>query len=550
MSEPVSIIAEITLSEAAFKRFINAKPKPFSRYDDWGNARHCGMWNGAEPEGSGKLQPDPGTAIKHQIAANLSTIVDCESGLLICRYEPETGRMLYLHTFPGDWWLLARAELAMLRRAADYKDVSERDYAIVSAAPPYAASLEELHAVLAIDVKHSELIEPSTMPRQTLAALRDRLFDAYVQAESTLPDRADNELMQAWYLRLTKQPSVLAPPLHRAWSSYQRRFERAVIIAQASPEHHEWLLPPDLLTDGRHVFLIGGDPLEGANPHTIQRVSEWLYCDGDRVYWMSRQIEGATSCTIIGGSYWHDGERIFYNGDCLLGTTAQSFRMEGRYLVAGTKVYQWGKLVPEFSGVDFRAIGWHYVVADNQVYYEQEAVPGADPATFVELPAPALAKHDILHAMVGKDAHTVYYGATPWPEAEASTFRRISECYGIDSRHIFRIGEEDGGLILGSHRPSFRFLSWAFAADRAQVYQNGKVLPGATPETFTVLDDSLYGRDGDTIYYGSGPLSPPYDVASFTVTDWCSANDAFGEFSYGRRVRTPRRRRALSKMGE
>ena len=144
--------------------------------------------------------------------------------------------------------------------------------------------------------------------------------------------------------------------------------------------------------------------------------------------------------------------------------------------------------------------GFGYATDGNYVYYEDQIVPGADPATFK------------VEGDFGIDDTSVYYGAQVLPGADPATFKILPR---------------GGG---------------AYASSDKNVWNDDQVIFGADPATFTLLDSTgSYAEDVNTVYYSGTPISG-VDRATFTLVTDPSGNENYDAkdkdnyYLYGDRV--------------
>lgn len=132
----------------------------------------------------------------------------------------------------------------------------------------------------------------------------------------------------------------------------------------------------------------------------------------------------------------------------------------------------------------------------NRVFYREDAIHGADSATFV-----ALDDH------YGKDKSAVYFG---------DTYR--------DGKEYFLVKRVRVGPIVGADAASFRLLKDGYAADVALAYFWGAPFAVRDVASFEVLD---YGFTRDRVRaYNRTTEITDSDGASFAAVDFEHAKDA------------------------
>lgn len=91
-------------------------------------------------------------------------------------------------------------------------------------------------------------------------------------------------------------------------------------------------------------------------------------------------------------------------------------------------------------------------------------------------------------------------------EADAATFKTLPNmgnaessdpAYAVDKNHVFY----RGGMVEGSHGPSFKLIAQMFAKDKGQVYREGMLIQDADPASFEPKDDVFSVDKGHVFRY-------------------------------------------------
>lgn len=134
----------------------------------------------------------------------------------------------------------------------------------------------------------------------------------------------------------------------------------------------------------------------------------------------------------------------------------------------------------------------------NHVYYIDEIVEGADPATFV-------APDDDNPNGLAHDAHDYYLMTYPLHIEDMSSFMKKDEDWAVDSLCVYFLGNvrkpDKSKVPIGDYH-TFHVLNPFYAADAKNVYYENELVEGADPETFAVLKENPhYGKDKNRVYY-------------------------------------------------
>jgi hypothetical protein len=237
--------------------------------------------------------------------------------------------------------------------------------------------------------------------------------------------------------------------------------------------------------------------------------------DHYRVYFGSQPISGAhpASFTLLQSGYARDRAAVYAAGQ-LISTRPATFRSlgEGDYATDGVD-YFWGKR--RFDARSFQLLRWGYARDAFGVYAAGKAMPGRDPATYVQL--------DAVYAV---DRNSVYAGAYTIKGAHPSTFHRIGRGYARDRRTVYFYSVE----LAGADAENFRVISECnatpFATDGTSVYQGDRRLPLVDVRSFRCLGGA-YARDATGIYRDGKRLESA-DAASFYVVRGFGFDKDFG----------------------
>ena len=155
--------------------------------------------------------------------------------------------------------------------------------------------------------------------------------------------------------------------------------------------------------------------------------------------------------------------------------------------------------LPGMSANDISLISpLHVMDTDNNIYFTNKLIPKADPNTFIHFNVAGLADRNIL----SKDKNHVY--------AE---------------NEIVKDADPDSFVYLGPKKIAFfdlntkttnagkEYQDLYYAIDKNYVFANYKILEGADPNSFQLLD-SYYDRDKDFIFYNGEKLEGS-DAQSF-----------------------------------
>ena len=205
-----------------------------------------------------------------------------------------------------------------------------------------------------------------------------------------------------------------------------------------------------------------------------------------------------------GSKYVRQGDNIFYS--------YWTFSFGQRYdTVHGADAASFHS-VKDWVGVD-----------NTHVFYHDQLVPGADPATLQVERKPLL-----------RDQNDYYYRTTAIHVADMKSFKVLKwiedDFYARDSRYAYY-----DTVRIEADLATFKVKDTFVAVDRNHVYRFGKLLPLADPATYDEMWQGFYSRDKAHIWY-MGDLVEGADYATFTVDGDNEAHDKNGRFYRAERV--------------
>ena len=165
-------------------------------------------------------------------------------------------------------------------------------------------------------------------------------------------------------------------------------------------------------------------------------------------------------------------------------------------------VYYCNEILEDADPKTFRALSEEYSADSRYVWYRENKIEGANPQTFV-----APEKNDSLNFTIGlaHDDHDYYRQNNPLHIADMGSFRQIDGSWAVDRQNVYFIGLEahvGKDIVPIGDYSTFRVLNHLYAADAKYVYYKNKVVEGADPKTFVVLDGGNdYGQDKNRVYY-------------------------------------------------
>ena len=164
-------------------------------------------------------------------------------------------------------------------------------------------------------------------------------------------------------------------------------------------------------------------------------------------------------------------------------------------------VYYCNEILKEADPKSFRVISEEYSADSRHVWYREHIIEGANAASFAVLKK----KMKDYFVEMGYDDHDCYFHGDPLHVADMNSFKLIDESWAVDRYNVYYIGIEaelGKDIVPICDYRSFRRLNRLYAADAKCVYYKNKIVKGADPKTFVVLDGgNEYGQDKNRVYY-------------------------------------------------
>ena len=338
------------------------------------------------------------------------------------------------------------------------------------------------------------------------------------------------------------------------------------IISERKPEYDPSTykcLNKTYALDVNHAYY-WDEILEGANPSTFKVLGHHYATDMHHVWYNSIMIEGADPATFAVqdddisdlahealSHLAHDAHDYYRRGQPLNVANMGSFRLiDDNWALDSLQVYyisiyesEEKKAVPVGDYRTFKALNTFYAVDSKYVYYKNNIVEGADPASF------AVLKGEYHYA---KDKNRVYCEAYGSSIRDLNTLKHknmeqagLGNAFHTDGTTVYN--PELMTMPEGTDFATIHRVEGYWFADSKHVYYENRLLPGANPTTFVIFpshyvqedryfvsgdfscidySDSDYSHDGNHVYYRDSLMSDA-DIASFICGYDCVAGQSF-----------------------
>jgi len=230
---------------------------------------------------------------------------------------------------------------------------------------------------------------------------------------------------------------------------------------------------PSYALDKDHVYR-NGIVLKGADPKGFHQPHELLdlWLNTTQVFFEGALVEGADpqNFTLIDEdrSYWHDGAKLYHEATFLELIDRAAISVKGKYLFTAKHVYYDGDAIPGADPLSFSEIaGQDGAAKDNfQVYSYGEVIQGAKPDSYA-----------LLSAGYARDESSLYYRhekvnadvAIDLDSFEIPSDHRY-DFIGFDKDNVYLLSLENILFIDKHHDKDIRYLSRDYVLVNEAIY--------------------------------------------------------------------------------
>ncbi|MCV7321044.1 DKNYY domain-containing protein [Mycolicibacterium confluentis] len=229
-------------------------------------------------------------------------------------------------------------------------------------------------------------------------------------------------------------------------------------------------------------------------------------------------VEGADAATFeaLDRTYGRDSTRVYYDGNALPEADPGSFVLLDRSGFArdDKNVHQADRLLSDDPD-HFEFLAGDMAKDRAAVYWSDGSILSRDPKGFAIV-------SDGDHYLFTKGSADVHVNGVKIADANPSSFRLLSGAYSRDDRSIFYFTDR----VAEAAPANFEVIDGPYATDDRRVYWMGRVIDGADPLSFRVLNvDFECAGDTRRAYYRQTPIDDT-DPATFPdglAVSGCSA---------------------------
>lgn len=586
MAEPLFVLADVEISEAALRRWLKSAPLSATAFDDWPGSVDRG------DSGISQAVTSADLSVADGLVAHCVSSFGLGDGHLHCNYDKQAKALRFAVYFQyGDEAGVMESALAF---CALLRGIAE----IYTAKKPSFIRLFDTGAdILCIEIsqKTSRIV-----PEPVNAQVSPEWFDEWIGQENF--GDPDNVM------------AALFPPLARTLKQ-----QVALGALRASPQ-----APYDydrfFWTDGEHVYGGSSDNpvMKNADPKTFRRVTpansmdSAFYADARQIWYHHpmvnvvpvQSLESGASISMQGWRpFSSDGEPLLRCGDTVWavanvdypnggsifghadypngGNTEGNVKSVLRIIQAHGGIPVWEKRynfeyvrptrvegasfvhVKDCLFEDGKSV---YVQTDRGLIRMEGALPGMttylgglscnngrffrqghaikrplDAAMLRYLDYDLYAdNHHVYQLRDVSDGHAFSPDLHILQDAEPAAFRIMralpNATISADAQHVWLNGE----VIPNSPPEAVKFMGSFFWTDGNRVYNCEKLIQDADPKKFTVLADSDradsdYARQGKVVYFRAEQI-PDADAASFVADGRTAAHDRHRRYEFDRPV--------------
>ncbi len=234
--------------------------------------------------------------------------------------------------------------------------------------------------------------------------------------------------------------------------------------------------------------------------HRYYEVSE------NDVLWAGQPIAGCAPNNFrhIAGEYFGNDDQVLYQGQILPDADPATFVVKDSFAHDAQYVYVEDQKVPSANPESYQPINLAYAKDQQYVFFWSEIMPGADPSSFEVL---YLAKHDTIEQNIedykyARDKNHVYWGKEVIEGVDASSFVLLNNTFARDKKQIIRGKFPKPELDINS----FEALPRSWSKDKNGVYNfMGHLVENLHGESFEMLN-VYYSKDKNGVYWNMLPI--------------------------------------------
>ena len=239
-------------------------------------------------------------------------------------------------------------------------------------------------------------------------------------------------------------------------------------------------------------------------------------------------------------AYAVDARHVFVNGEILAGADASKFELlpdlhadQHRWARDGERVYFANAVAAGADPATFQRVpggGEDYWRDASHVYWGHARIEGAEVASFEYLKCGAEPSGFV------RDAAGVYRHGVRLEQVDPARFVVLSTSgYGHDGEHVVF----ETRIVEGADPRTFKVLNDSLAKDAAHIYRDGlRILPEANARRFELLGDWRFARDDRHVYFldrrpdQMPSIIPNADPDTFMKLDKAYAKDKTRVFAF------------------
>jgi hypothetical protein len=303
-------------------------------------------------------------------------------------------------------------------------------------------------------------------------------------------------------------------------------------------DHHVYFLRNNMEEFHYHPELHVLQDAEPMNFRIMHAMQNAVTSGDERHVWLNGEILPGVlpdAVRLISPFFWTDGKRVYYHERLIPDADPETFKVlpDSGYARQGATIYFCASKVPDADAASFITDDWHDAHDKHRNYVGglEERPLDMDSLGHIGRDFYVDDYHVFLLRNISKDGYSrlklhILQDADP---ANFWIVRTLpDDTISGDEQHVWLNGE----LLPGVLPDAVRFMDSFFWTDGKYVYYCEKPVPDADPETFEVLPDSDYARQGATVYFRASKV-PGADATSLVADSTTAAHDQHQRYHFG-----------------
>lgn len=191
-------------------------------------------------------------------------------------------------------------------------------------------------------------------------------------------------------------------------------------------------------------------------------------------------------------TYWNEG---MGSGEIELDADYETFEIlaHERYAKDRSKVFYQGRLIEGADAKTFKSVWEFYGVDKHHAFHADTLIPNSNGSSF-----------EVLNGNFSRDGQDYFFNERPLNVCDYESFE-IHDFNGVQGNWLSyddKCAYYMKGRIPLVDRKSFTILLGGYTKDKENVYLGTRIVEGADPESFEMIENTFAGKDKHSCFNG------------------------------------------------